>query len=230
MDMNLSDYLESLDGLSCSESDDEELEPMGGILDPEIGGSDPEIGETECGILLNSRLCAIRIDQDAQELYAAHDGAIYYSLDAYDNDPEVTTEMVDPDAANNSAIYYSLDACDNVVTMETCHVPMDRSYARELYAATDSMQLAAVTVREQVTQVIASATRSANCRRAPPVARQSNCHSSHSRFLILLVFVLCGIGWLVLRCPRAQQQGILVDVHSRSSASGSALAHESEEA
>ena len=47
MDMNSSDYLDSLDGLSCSESDDEGLEPMGGILDPEIG-------ETECGILLNS--------------------------------------------------------------------------------------------------------------------------------------------------------------------------------
>ena len=191
MDMNLSDYLESLDGLSCSESDDEELEPMGGILDPEIGDSDPEIGETECGILLNSRLCAIseigetecgillnsrlcaiRIDQDAHELYAAHDSAIYFSLDAYDNDPEVTTEMVDPDAANNSAIYYSLDTCDNVVTMETCQMPMDRSYTRELYAETDSMQLAAVKVEEQVTQVIASATRAASCRRAPPVAKQ----------------------------------------------------------
>ena len=213
---------------------------------------DPEIGDTECGILLNSLVCA-SIDQDAQELCAANNSAIYYSLDAYDNDPEIATEMVDPHAAvidsvrqteNNNVIYYSLDACDNVVTMETFQVPMDRSYTRELCAETDSVQLAAVRVEEQVTQVIASATRAASCRRAPPVAKQglephegrhahskqSNCHSSHSRFLILLAFVLCGIGWLVLRCPRAQQQGILAGVHSRSSASGSARADESEEA
>ena len=265
MHMNSSDYLESLDGLSCSESDDEELEPMGGILDPEIGDdtecgillnsrvcANPEIGDTERGNLLNSRICA-SIDQNAQELFAAELAlfaaeldAIHYSLDAYDNDPEIATEIVDPDAANNSAIYYSLDACDNVVTMETFQVPIDRSYTRELYAETDSMQLAAVKVEEQVTQVIASAAHAAfRCERAPPVAKQglesregrhaqnqeqSNSHSSHSRFLILLVFMLCGIGWLVLSCPRAQQQGILAGDHSRSSATGSARTHESEEA
>ena len=146
---------------------------MGGILDPEIG-------DTECGILLNSLVCA-SIDQDAQELCAANNSAIYYSLDAYDNDPEIATEMVDPHAAvidsvqtaNNNVIYYSLDACDNVVTMETFQMPIDRSYTRELYAETDSVstadvQVAAVRVEEQVTQVTASATRSASCRRAPP--------------------------------------------------------------